>query len=84
MQSKPKQLPQQIQTNATTNAKNCHNKSKQMQTNATTNANKCHNKCKQMPQQMHTNAATNAKKCHDVRQMQTNAEFCVRKWMKHM
>ena len=64
-----------------TNANKCHNKCKQMpqqmQTNATTNAHKCRNKCKQMPQQMQ-------KKCHDVRQMQTNAEFRVRKWMKHM
>ena len=69
--NKCKQMPQQMQRNATTNAKRCHNKCKempqQMQRNATINAQKCHNKCKEMPQQMQRNATrnatTNANKC---------------------
>jgi len=45
--NKCKQMPQQMQTNATTNANKCHNKCtqmpQQMQKNATTS-----DKCKQM------------------------------------
>ena len=59
-------MPQQMQANATTNPKKCHNKCKempqQMQRDATTNAKKCHNKCTEMPQQMQRDATTNAKK----------------------
>jgi hypothetical protein len=45
------------------------------------NLNKCHNKCKRIPQLMQTNATTNT---HMPQQMQTNAELCVRKCIKHM
>ena len=48
--NKCKHMPQQMQTNATTNANKCH------KTKATTNANKCHNTCNNMPQQMQTHA----------------------------
>ena len=57
-------MPQQMQTNATTNANKCEQMPQQMQTNATTNA----NKCKQMQQQMQINATTNANKCRALRQ----------------
>ena len=45
MQRKSKQMPQQMQTNSTTNANKCHNK----YTHATTNA----NKCRALRQKMH-------------------------------
>ena len=45
MQRKTKQMPQQMQTNSTTNANKCHNK----YTHATTNA----SKCRALRQKMH-------------------------------
>ena len=88
-------MPQQMQTNATTNANECHNKCKhmpqQMQTNATTNVNKCHNKCKEMPQQMQqqmqTNATTNVNTCHNkcnnkCKQMQSFASHMHQTYVK--
>ena len=84
-----------MQTNATTNANECHNKCKhmpqQMQTNATTNVNKCHNKCKEMPQQMQqqmqTNATTNVNTCHNkcnnkCKQMQSFASHMHQTYVK--